>query len=113
MYLIVKKVIAEHCNQVLFKIIHRGKKKQRNLDGRWGHERGVRIEAVERIGEKMEMELGVRGSAARKQSISVEWVQHTFSREAVVVRTNFGKAAEHNNKNRTLFDILNLYLVGM
>ena len=113
MYLIVKKIVAEHCNQILFKIIHRGKKKQRNLDGRWGHERGVRIEAVERIGEKMETELGVRGSAARKQSISVEWVQHTFSREVVVVRTNFGKAAEHNNINRTLFDILNLYLLGM
>ena len=113
MYLIVKKIVTEHCNQILLKIIHRGKKKQRDLDGRWGHEKEVRVEAIKRIGEKMEMELGVRGSAAKKQSISVEWVQHTFSREAVVVRTNFGKAAEQNNRNRTVFDILNLYLFGM
>ena len=39
MYLIVKEVIAEHCNQVLLKVIHRGKKKQRDLDGEVGGKR--------------------------------------------------------------------------
>ena len=63
-----------------------------------------------RIGEVEWNGVGREGlQQQKKQSNSVEWVQHTFSREALVVRTNFGKAAEENNRN----DILDLYFVWM
>ena len=47
------------------------------------------------------MELGVRGSAAKSKASQLCGCNITFSREAVVVRTNFGKAAGEKNS----FDI--------
>ena len=79
LYFIVKKVVAEHCNQVLLKIIHRGKKKQRDLDGEvgGGHQRGVRIGEVEVVEWNGEQRWSREGGISKKtKSISVEWVQH-------------------------------------
>ena len=47
------------------------------------------------------MELGGRGSVAKSKASQLSGCNITFSREAVVVRTNFGKAAEEKNS----FDI--------
>ena len=61
-------------------------------------ERSENIGVVEAIDG---MESGVRGSAANSKASQLSGCNITFSREAVVVRTNFGKAAEEKNS----FDI--------
>ena len=50
--------------------------------------------------------VGREGSAKKQKASQLSGCNITFSREAVVVRTNFGKAAEENNRTRTSFDIL-------
>ena len=70
--------------------------------GGGGHERGVRIGVVEAIDG---MESGVRGSVANSKASQLCGCNITFSREAVVVRTNFGKAAEEKNSLTSQLDV--------